>query len=533
MTRSIREVLALVPGQTPPALDDANLGRYLRDHYDTESEKARNRRHAIRDEFYRDGACKVMEDVVDDFYEDATVRSLRKKQVKHARFSNVVKRIVGELSTVYIEPAARSVGGDDANEERYRAICESLMLDEQMKEVNRLANLHRVVLVGPRVRVDEDGVPTMALDIATPAVVRAVVHPLDTTLVVAWLIKCDDRVRKDYTSLRRPAWQLWTAHELINLDERMMPIGDDVVHAIGVNRWVPVSLIAIGVAGYWPGEDGEDLVAAAVSICMANVNLLKETTTATKQTFLHGDVSTTAKGQSMDTALPAVVGEGVSATTVDMSMDTSIFTRTSNHVLESAGNGRGLSMAQLTHQGTQSAEARELIMEPLKILRREQISYFRRFEKRLAIVMAAVAKRYAPAELGFTVEKWRQDFGEIQSITPLKQRIEEHVALRQIGADDILSFLRRENPDLDSDEAAFTALVEHLDNETKRIALMRTMMAMSGGTVDGKTPAANPTDANGNTQHGSAMAPPMQPQPYGAADDADDLSWVEGMLDAA
>ena len=53
----------------------------------------------------------AMEDVVDDFYEDAEIRKLRKKQVKHARFANIVKRIVGELSTVYIEPAPRSVGG--------------------------------------------------------------------------------------------------------------------------------------------------------------------------------------------------------------------------------------------------------------------------------------------------------------------------------------------------------------------------------------------------------------------------------------
>lgn len=527
MTRSIREVLATVPGQEAAPLDDAHLGAYLRDHYDTEAEQRRNRRHAVRDEFYRDGGCKVMEDVVDDFYEDLDVRKMRKKQVKHARFSNVVKRVIGELSTVYIEPAPRSVGGTPDNEARYRALCEALMLDEQMKEVNRLANLHRVVLVGPRVRVDEDGVPTMALDIATPAVVRAVVHPTDTTLVIGWLIKCDSRVRKDYSAIRSVAWQLWTAHEMINLDARMVPIGDDLIHEIGVNRWVPLSLVAIGIAGYWPGEEGEDLIAAAVSISMANVNLLKETTTATKQTFLQGDTNSSAKGQSMDTATPAIIGEGVTATTVDMSMDTSIFTRTSNHVLESVGNGRGLSMAQLTHQGTQSAEARELLMEPLKILRREQISYFRRFEKRLALVMAAVAKKYAPAQLGFEVAQWSQDFGEIQSITALKQRIEEHVALRQIGADDILAFLRRENPDLDSDEAALSVLVEHLANETKRIALMRTMMAMSGGSVDGQTPAPNPVDAAGNTQHGSAMAA------GGHLATEDDLAWVEELLHAA
>ena len=49
MTRSIREVLATVPGQTTAPLDDHRLGTYLRDHYATEAEAQRNLRHAIRD----------------------------------------------------------------------------------------------------------------------------------------------------------------------------------------------------------------------------------------------------------------------------------------------------------------------------------------------------------------------------------------------------------------------------------------------------------------------------------------------------
>lgn len=498
MTRSIREILAVVPGQDEVrALDDGGLGAYLRDHYDTEGEKQRNHRHAIRDAFYHDGGVAVLEAVVDEMYKDPEVRGLRKPWAKYARFANVVKRIVGDLSTVYVEPAPRKVGGDDTNEERYRAICESLMLDEQMKEANRLVNLHRVILVGPRVRVDDDGVATMVLDFVTPSVVRAVVHPTDTSLVVAWLIKCDDRVRKDYTSLRRVAWQLWTSHELINLDERFVPIGPDMPHGIGMNRWVPMSLSPIGIAGFWPGEEGEDLVSAQVAIAISNMNMLKEAKSATRQTFLHGDVGNAPRGQPIDTETPAHIPDGVTATTVDMSTDIGVYTKTSDHVLERTGNGYGLSMAQLTHQGTQSAEARQLLMEPLNMLRRQQIGFFRRWEKRLAIVMSAVAKRYAPVQLGFDVVEWKQDFGEIQSVVPYKQRLEEYVAARQIGADNILAFLRRENPDLADDEAAMAKLIENVANELMRLVLMRPQMAISGGTVDGAPNAGADSPNNG------------------------------------
>jgi hypothetical protein len=505
VSRPIREVLATVPGHDPVAFDDTALGRYLRDHYDTDAEKRRNHRHAVRDDFYHDGGTAVLEAVVDEMYKDPQVKDLRKPWAKHARFANVIKRIVGDLSTVYVEPAPRKVGGSEENEARYRAICESLMLDEQMKEANRLVNLHRVILVGPRVRVDEDGVPSMVLDFVTPSVVRAVVHPTDTSLVVAWLIKCDDRVRKDYTANRRVAWQLWTSHELINLDERMVPIGDDTIHGIGMNRWVPMSLSPIGIAGFWPGEEGEDLVAAQIAIGISNIQMLKEAKSTNRQTILGGDVGNAPRNQALDTETPIHLPDGVTATTVDMSTDIGVYTKTSDHVLERTGNGYGLSMAQLTHQGTQSAEARELLMEPLNMLRRQQIGFFRRWEKRLAQVMAAVAKRYAPAELGFEVVEWSQDFGEIQSITPFKQRVEEYVAARAIGADNILAFIRRENPDLADDDAALARLIENVGVETMRLVLMRPQMAISGGTADGTRQTGDEPDAAPNGR------PPARP----------------------
>ncbi len=480
MTRSIREVLTTLPSGEPAGkLDDHELGAYLRKHYDTEAERARNARHAVRDVFYRDGGVEIMCGVIDDVFTDERVRELRKKWVKHARFSNVIKHLVGELSTVYAEPATRSVGGPEANQSAYRDLVETLFLDEQLDHANRMANLHCATLVGPRVFVDADGAREMVLDHATPAVTRAVMHPQDTSRVIGWLIKSDTRPS---TPLARPcAWQLWTDHERIDLDASMLPIGPDIVHELGCNRWVPLTYSALALPGFWPGEEGEDLMAAAISIWMAHVLLLKETKSATKQTVLTGDISTAARGQASDTETAAHVPEGVGIQTVDMSMDTELFTKAADHILGRVGNGRGLALDTLKHQGVQSAEAREVMLEPLRALRRKQIKFCRLFEKRLAKVMAAVAKKDAPA-LNFDPVEWRADFGEIQALTPKKQRMEEYVQAQQLAIDNIIAFVMRENPDITDPKKARDFISQNIQIRTWLVEEMQDFMRISGAT---------------------------------------------------
>lgn len=510
MTRSIYEVLATLPsGAVSKPLGDADLARYLRTHYDTDAEKERNARHARRDVFYRDGGCEVMCKVIDDIFVDETVRRLRKKWVPYARFSNDIRRIVGDLSTVYAEPALRSVEGSDANKAAYQSLCDDVLLDEQMDYANRMVNLHRAILLGPRVRVDLDGRREMVIDVATPAVVRAVTHPLDASLVVAWLIKSETKLSS--TPSHAVAWQLWSDHEVVDLDANFMPVGVPLLHELGMNRWIPLTFNATALPGFWPGEEGEDMVAAAISIWMAHILMLKETKSATTMPIISGDVSAASRGQAMDTEVPVVIPEGAAVQTVDMSMDTEIFTRAADHVLEKFGNGYGLSLASLKHQGAQSADAREIILEPLRVIRRKQIKFMRRFEARLAVVMAAVAARDLGGNRVFTADGWRIDFGEIQALTPKKQRMEEFIQAQQIGIDNVLAFAMRENPDLKSAGAARDWINQNIQIRTAIVEMMQEFMRISG--------ASKAPDPVSNTA-------PHVPPPD------DDLSWVQGVYDA-
>ena len=504
MTVSILETLGALPDGSTDAINLTQLGEYLHKHYDTPSERDRNARHARRDVFYRDGGCEIMCQVVDKVFKDDRVRELRKEWVPFARFSNDVKRIVGEMSTVYAEPASRTVGGDAENVQRYVDLAAAVMLDEVMDEANRMVNLHRAILVGPRVRKHADGSRSMVIDIATPTAVRAVTHPYDASLVVGWLVKTHARPAHISTAPRVIAWQLWSDHEVIDLDEHLIPIGEPRAHGLGVCRWVPLTFNASSLPGFWPGEEGEDLIAAAISIWMSHILMLKETKSATTVPIISGDTTTMARQQAADTESPIEAPEGTSVTTVDMSMDTEIFTRAAEHVLERVGNSYGLSLTTLKHQGVQSAEAREILLEPLRALRRKQIKFFRRFEAELARVMAAVARVDLPA-LAFDATGFRIDFGEIQALTPKKQRMDEFDQAARLGIDNIIAMYRRENPDAD-EETARAAISENIAIRAWYVQEMQDFMR-----IVGMTKGEDPIGAVGHPVYPTGGRPPNDP----------------------
>jgi len=479
---SILSILAITPtGSRGEDLSAAELGKYLQDHVAGVAEDERNKRHRLRDELYRDGGVHYMNTVIDEVFSDDRIRQLRKKWVKHARFNNTLKRIVNELSTVYAEPAKRTVTGE-ANQEKYKALLDAIAFDEGMLQLSRLLNLHRVMLVALRVRettmIGDDGNPVRepVLDTATPSDVRVVLHPNDNKLPVGWLIRASHKPARTYNDPNLPKWTLWTDVERIALRDDFTVISIEE-HGLGVNPWVPVTLGPID-AGFWPGEEGEDLVAARVMIWFQDVLLAKESKSATKQPIVQGDGVMTARGQAADSEIPNEIADGQSVTTVDMSMDLSMFRDTATHVLSSAGYNYGLSPAILTHQGVQSAEARKLMRIPLGEIRKHQQSPLRRFEARFAGVAAKVLAVDLPA-MAFSADGWRLEFAEEQTPMSAIDELNLFLAGRQAGVDNTIAFLRRKKPGMTEDEAR-AEMVVNIAIELERNRLMRPLQQLSG-----------------------------------------------------
>lgn len=478
---SLLSVLAINPDQSRGGdLTNAELGHYLQSHIGTLDEQARNTRHRLRDELYHDGGCAYMDSVIDDVFTDERLKRLRKKWVRHARFNNSLKRIVNELSTVYAEPAKRTVSSTGAD--NYAKLLKAIAFDEQMLQMSRLLNLHRVMLVALRVRdttvVGDDGRPVRepVLDLTTPADARVVLHPNDNKLPVAWVIRACHKPARGYAAPDLPKWTLWSDVERVTLRDDLSVISVER-HGLGVNPWVPVTLGPV-VGGFWPGEEGEDLVAARIMIWFQDVLLAKESKSATKQPIVQGDGVMTARGQAADSEIPNEIADGQSITTVDMSMDVSIFRDTADHVLDSAGYNYGLSPAIVKNQGVQSAEARKLLRIPLGEIRKHQQAPLRRFEERFAVVMGSVISVDLPA-WAFDPSSFKLEFSEEQTPMSAKEELDLFLAGRGAGVDNTIDFIKRKKPGM-SDEEARAEMIANIAIELDRNRLMRPLQAVSG-----------------------------------------------------
>lgn len=129
-----------------------SVGEFLRAKYvANDAENKRRTSAELRKELYCDGGTQALKKLIGEVYRDKEVIRLRRAWAEHARFDNALKRIVNELSTVYSEPAKRTVSGKQ-NNDRYQNLIERVRLDELMRRANRYVNLFNEALVWFRVR---------------------------------------------------------------------------------------------------------------------------------------------------------------------------------------------------------------------------------------------------------------------------------------------------------------------------------------------------------------------------------------------
>jgi hypothetical protein len=498
---SILKTLATLPsGQVVTDLDAAGLTKYLRDYVGTSENEAREKQHRLRDELYGDGGTTEMFALIDAVFVNAKVKESRKAWAKWARFNNVTKRIVNELSSVYTEPATRSVS-DPSSNAAYQLVLGLANMPAAARRTNRQLNLHRALFVWPVVTTRDGGKPPLIrLEPLSASNCRLITHPNDHTLIVAVAIRIRPRTAYVSEGEAVPAWMIWSAAEwFMTTDDWRVVANTWKTHSYGRIPGVFVSLDPPSSDSPWPGCAGDDLVAADMAIWFTAVLLLKEAKSATKQTITQGDMTPTERGQPSDSDVTAHLPDGVGIQTVDMSMDLSMFRDTADHVLEHVANNYGMSAALIKHQGVQSAEARELMRTPLKELRFEQQLTLRPFEHELADVLSLLL---AGVEgLAFKTDGWRIDFGDPHTPLTRKEQLEVFEHERKLGLTNTIDFIKGDNPDLDdgTDDLAWKELDRNLEVELKRNEKMRPLQEISGSPgAETPAPPSEETPDEGN-----------------------------------
>lgn len=510
---TLLDVMSREADGTPrPVLSWPELARFMRGEYwDNKDNEARKKRAAVRQAFYAGRGDEAMYEMLGQVFRDKEVIALRSEWIAHAKFNNVLRRAVNELATVYSAPAARNVDGDD-NNARYQEMQRRTRMHEVMQRVNRLGYLHRAVFAYPRIRMNASGVMEPVLEVVTPDRFDAICHPKDPTMLVA--VSIDLRLKDAAMLSKLPRRMVITATEFIEVDEAGHFVEPAIPHTFGR---IPGVLYCVDppTSCLIDSSATEDLESAHRAVWFENILLLKESKSATKMTIVTGDASTVARNQVDDSEGGVHLADGMNASTMDRSMDLSMFRDTARNIYETAAANHGIPPQTLNHGGVQSADARELTRIPLKEIRLQQHVPLRDVERDLAEVQALV---YAPIDaVAFTTDGWGVDFADPQTPLGQKEALEVFKQERELGFTSTIAEVMHRNPDLTREAAK--ALVEMFnDDETWRRKIMQERLAMAGSlgpaadAVLGVDPSTDPDEA--------------------PADDAG-LSWVEELLNAA
>lgn len=468
------------------------VGEFLRDAYiKNPDDKVRRDEARKRDAYYEGGGDEHIKRFIYLAFEDALVRRLRADLVSQAKWNNVLRRVSRELATVYSKPAARRIAKDT---EKYKDFVDLVGMDAALREIDRKLVIHDDVWVQYRVQ-RETRKPV--IDVVSPSMFWAVCHPQDRTQLVAIVLdQTPKRVNR-----ATACYRVWTASETFMLDAECRVIISTVEpNALDRLPGVLVSMRPATTKGQLLTESpAADLVAAHETIWFQNVLLLKESKSANKQSYVTGDVSTAAMGQSSDTERDTILPEGVTVQAVDRGMDLQQFRDNADHIVERAAANYGLPPSLLHQRDASSGAEIHLRRIPLHELREERVPVMRALERDLAQIQSAVNANDLP-EYAFSADGWGIDFGEVQQPLTEAERDAVFEKRRQLGLTNTLAEIIARNPDLRTPEDALKVLDANIQAETLRIAKMKEMLAMSGSmgasTEDVAAGGKKPFEAN-------------------------------------
>lgn len=462
-------------GAVPAEIQPVGVASYIYKKYLSSKQETERRAAAqLRTDLYNDGGDAAMASMIDAVFKDADVRALRKQWIPFAKSNNPTKRIINEISTVYQEPAIRSVAGAVDNM-RYQDVIRLSRQDEVFEKVNALANLHRALFVRPRVGVIDSATREPAIDIATPADAFAIRHPNDPTRCIAVIISTGYHGSTSLETM--PAYEVWTDFEKFQLTTSGEIVKDSWIdHGLGLNPWVFLSMEPPSKS-IWPATSGKDVEAGHLAIWFLNIQILKESKSQNKQPIFQGDMTNMRLGQMADSESGVEIPDGTTISSIDTGVDTQQYRDNANHILESLANSYGISAGVLHHQGVQSAEARELMRAPIEELRRKQMKVFQAFERRFVDAQAAVMRVDYP-ELAFTVDDWKIQFGETRKPASKKDSLETFEHERRLGLTNTIEFMMALRGL--SYEQAERAIADNVDVELARNILMRPLNQING-----------------------------------------------------
>lgn len=485
--------------------DDPNVVcAYLRDNYINAPAEISRRQHAqMLDEFFKGGGDQEMIRVIDILWKDPK-NALRRKEVLKAgldKYDNIIARIAREKATVYSRPAQRKVA--NTSNTIYQAFLEKLRQDAIMRALDRMLAIHEDALLWYRVRVKPTGEREPVLEVISPARFWAIAHPKDQTLLVGFIID----IRAPLAGADAETYCVWTDDESFVMNSKCEIIANTqkpwpLKRMPGVLCSITEPTARASLLAQCPSID---LLSAQKAVRLQDLNLAKESISASKQTYVSGDVSATPMGQSSDTDGEVMLGEGVTVSAVDRGVDTEQYRDNANHAADAAFANHGVPPTVRSQKDATSGAELEMRNAPIRAIREERIPVFRAIELQIAQIMAMVngarvlqddaSEPVAIAEgdlqeFAFSVEGWSIDFGEVQQVMTEPEKDAVYETRKRLQLTDPYEEEMKRNPDVKTLDEAKRIVDERIKRNTEFVIAQKDLMAASGalGAAKPKTP---------------------------------------------
>lgn len=471
-------------------IDFPKIADWLSRRYKSPESKEGQRRDAMRMrlDLMHDRGMPHFEKMFGDVFQDTKVRAEHKRLLKYARFQNVTRRIVSELSTVYDTETRRSVSEQN---ERYQHFLKFTNFDQKMRRANEYANATNDVLVWLRVAT-RDGKQVPVVEVISADSFTPIPHPLDSRFLIGVVLDAFP----DHIGAREsdPHYQVWSSKERFDLDRNWRFIGSSnrentlgEIPGVLIHREMPTN-------GLVDMHSGEDIIQAHFAVAMLMTLMLRGQKVGTKTPYVQGDTAEMARGQTMDSNTVTEIPDDVQVGTLDLRHDPESLIESARAAIAQAAANYGIP-EDVFHQNIQASSGfeRDLKMVGLRQRRQEQILIFRDAERELARKASLLVQQQADEEFRFGVGEWSIQFGDVTSPMSPSERNQFRKEARRLGVRSALDDIMEDDPDVQDRNEALAKLNQHVMENAEFIDLLRrnNISADADALEPGNTPQQN------------------------------------------
>jgi hypothetical protein len=235
---------------------------------------------------------------------------------------------------------------------------------------------------------------------------------------------------------------------------------------------------------YWDMTTGTALFTASICASLLTALTMKlHKTHGFRQIIVTGDVVNFPKEQSLDEEAAILAPEGTSISTLDMATPGSHYLATLADIVTRAAADRGISLERLNAKA--GSESEDVGLEER---RADAVKVFRSAEEDAFDLLTTM--RAGTVTAGSRLET---DYGELTMRTDPMGTLQLWEKQEERGLRNVLDDIRAMNPEIDSDEEAWSEFERNLDVRAKKIEMLRklNMSATAGAEMPGQNAQQN------------------------------------------